>query len=604
MALLPTRRTYEPLVTPQNVMSLLPSGVQPLPETVTLPGTPGPMTPPAPAPAPAPAPYDPVADRIVMDANRFYIDDQGNVRQVRRDTDFIPDTPGGMVSLLDPTQRQMAESTGLSPQDIAALSGDMRVSSSYRPPTPMPLLSAYRTPTENPVLDLRSLDDQPGYFFSTNAGNAADVRGNRSAFVPLDDNASYRLFNASTGEYISEGQGAQGLQDVYSAAQNLSATQGSNADWRVEMLSPGSDDWSTMARDRPSSGVLGTIADIGLPIAASFIPGVGPVLGAALGSAASSVAQGRSLENTLLRSALSAGASAAGGALLGGAAPGASESVTGGLLPTGGILPTVGGGFSATLGPATGSLASSAVPIVVSGGRATAPSVAGALAGGLGGGAAGSVVGSGGSPPEEPIVVTGDLTGRAIEPIDPNVISRLGPGMGSLTPEGDFITVERRRPTSGPNISPEDVLPSLATIGSVPLATLRSIAGGNLPTGGILESGLQPTDGTATLEGGRGLLANIARYYGLGSLGVDALGGLLGALGVGGGGGGAVSPYSGTLGPVPTFTRGQFTPYTGDYETYGFGPEFDFFSGQPTVAPTAPEVGILGPGTPVEEPVV
>jgi hypothetical protein len=552
MALLPTRRTYEPLVTPQNVMSLLPSGVQPLPETVTLPSTPGPMTPPAPAPAPAPAPYDPVADRIVMDANRFYIDDQGNVRQVRRDTDFIPDTPGGMISLLDPTQRQMAESTGLSPQDIAALSGDMRVSSSYRPPTPMPLLSAYRTPTENPVLDLRSLDDQPGYFFSTNAGNAADVRGNRSAFVPLDDNASYRLFNARTGEYISEGQGAQGLQDVYSAAQNLSATQGSDADWRVEMLSPGSDDWSTMARDRPSSGVLGTIADIGLPIVGTALGGP---LGAALGSAASSVAQGRSIENVLARAGLSAGTTA----LL--SATGASDAISGALGA---------GPRSAASEAARQALEEIPNAILVQGTRSLLPA---------------AISGAGGS------LVSGPLADVVLPEVDvPPSVEDI---TGVPTTEGPPITV-----TGTPTPTPPPVNPLLG----LPVLPAGAAVTGVFPGGSTITPG-----GTSTQpmpETGRGLLEQIARYYGLGAVGLETLGGLLGALGVGGGGGGAVSPSSGTLGPVPTFTRGQFTPYTGDYETYGFGPEFDFFSGQPTVAPTAPEVGILGPGTPVEEPVV
>lgn len=72
------------------------------------------------------------------------------------------------------------------------------------------------------------------------------------------------------------------------------------------------------------------------------------------------------------------------------------------------------------------------------------------------------------------------------------------------------------------------------------------------------------------------LLRDIMRYYSLGS-------GLLDALGVGKGGSAApTTPYTSTLGVLPTFGRGAFTPYQGDYEQYGFGPEFNFFGSQPT----------------------
>jgi len=73
-----------------------------------------------------------------------------------------------------------------------------------------------------------------------------------------------------------------------------------------------------------------------------------------------------------------------------------------------------------------------------------------------------------------------------------------------------------------------------------------------------------------------------------------------GVLGLGGGGGGATAPYVSQLGPMPTFTRGGFQPYTGDYETYGFGPEFNFFGGSAPITPTAPATGVLGPNTPVD----
>jgi hypothetical protein len=90
----------------------------------------------------------------------------------------------------------------------------------------------------------------------------------------------------------------------------------------------------------------------------------------------------------------------------------------------------------------------------------------------------------------------------------------------------------------------------------------------------------------------RSLLDDILKYYSLGSAGLDLLGG---ALGGGGGGAGQMTPYVSQLGPMPTFARGAMTPFGGDYETYGFGPEFNFFGGAPAPAPTAPAFGLLPP---------
>lgn len=73
------------------------------------------------------------------------------------------------------------------------------------------------------------------------------------------------------------------------------------------------------------------------------------------------------------------------------------------------------------------------------------------------------------------------------------------------------------------------------------------------------------------------LLNDIMKYYTLGSGVLDALG-----VGQGGGGTATATPYTSTLGVLPTFGRGAFTPYQGDYEQYGFGPEFNFFGSQPT----------------------
>jgi hypothetical protein len=87
------------------------------------------------------------------------------------------------------------------------------------------------------------------------------------------------------------------------------------------------------------------------------------------------------------------------------------------------------------------------------------------------------------------------------------------------------------------------------------------------------------------------LLDEIIKYYTLGAGALDLLGGALG----GRGGSGAGTPYNSQLGPMPTFGRSAFTPFTGDYETYGFGPEWNFFGGTPPPTPSGPPAGILPP---------
>ena len=584
MALLPNM--YAPIVTPDTIASLLPrSEYQGGPASMTMPSAPPimgaqqPQVMPAqqvPAPAPAPAPvYDPVADMFVAGRNKYILDENGNVVQVPQDTGFMADTPQGMVSTLDPNLRQQAVSAGLSPENIAALAGDMRVSPSYTPPTAPTPLSAFRNPSENAGLDWMSLDDQLGYFFSTNAANPADVKGNPSAFVPLDENAGYRLYDARTGQYVAEGVGAQGLQDIYSTAQNLSATGGTNADWRVEMRKPGSESWSTMARDKPKGDVLGTVADIALPAIGAALAGplgVAAPLAAAAGSGLSSVAQGRSLENTLLRAGLSAGATAAGGSLLGGAAPSTGTAA-------GQAAGEVAGQAAGIIGPS----------IIVT---PAATSAAGAALGAGASGALANVVTPPSTPEGNVIEVVGNridptsFVERAVEPFASSVANALGPDVTIPTTQGDPIIVKGARLEPMPGAEER-----------ITNATIASTLAGAIPTGGILQSGQTPTDGTTTMETGSSLLDDIIKYYSLGSIGLDALGG---ALGLGGGGGQAAAPYVSQLGPMPTFTRGEFRPYTGDYETYGFGPEFNFFGGPAPITPTAPAMGVLGPNTPVD----
>jgi len=215
---------------------------------------------------------------------------------------------------------------------------------------------------------------------------------------------------------------------------------------------------------------------------------------------------------------------------------------------------------------------------------------------------------------------------RAVEPFASGVANALGPDVIPTT-EGKPIIVSETRPTFDEAFSPEYMAGLAgATAGAgvpttegkpiiverpllepmpgaeerIAAASAAAQAAGLLGTGGILRSGQTPTDGTTTMETGNSLLDEIIKYYSLGSIGLDALGGALGLGGGGGGGGQAAAPYVSQLGPMPTFTRGGFQPYTGDYETYGFGPEFNFFGGPTPITPTAPAMGVLGPNTPVD----
>jgi len=180
---------------------------------------------------------------------------------------------------------------------------------------------------------------------------------------------------------------------------------------------------------------------------------------------------------------------------------------------------------------------------------------------------------------------------RAVEPFASGVANALGPDFIPTT-EGEPIIVEETRSPVDEG-TPENLLPP--EYAAIPAA---GVGAATLTPG--MASGEGVLDEYTGLEGGKNsLLDEIIKYYSLGSIGLDALGGALG-LGGGGGGGQAAAPYVSQLGPMPTFTRGGFQPYTGDYETYGFGPEFNFFGGPAPITPTAPAMGVLGPNTPVD----
>ncbi|MEN9935991.1 MAG: hypothetical protein RLZZ387_2570 [Chloroflexota bacterium] len=208
-------------------------------------------------------------------------------------------------------------------------------------------------------LDFQLRDGQQGFQFVTNKGNAAGVgkkaagtKGaagyvNESGFVPLVDNAVYRIRNEKGKDQILySGTGAEGLKNVYAYAQNLSATKGKKANWGVEMQLPGETGWRRVADDDPAKGTLskiGKIVGTALPLGVAFIPGLN-ALGAIAAATAAGGAGAAMAGRNPLKGAIMGGLSAAGGSLLGPAlnvgSKAASTAIGTGIGATAGGLAT------------------------------------------------------------------------------------------------------------------------------------------------------------------------------------------------------------------------------------------------------------------------
>ena len=398
----------------------------------------------------------------------------------------------------------------------------------------------------------------------SNKGNpTSKMSGNVFAVMP---DQSVRLVDLRTNEVIFEGTGVEAARKATELGQNLTNTLGNKASYNIQTANP-SGEYTTVANEKKNKSVLGKIADVALPIAASFIPGVGPVLGAALGSAASSVAQGRSLENTLLRAGLAAGGSALGGQVFGQAASGGSAPMTGinaDLIP------------NALEGLSFGSLTGASIPagvggaagdIIVNAARAAAPNLVGSAAGSAAGSIP-SLVGASPSMPDE-IVVTGQ------RPVEPNLGETLGPVASLVNPPPsmpDEIVVTGQRPVE-PNLG--------ATLGALPAI----IPGALTPT---QTAGPQPSTNDGVL--GTGL--NLPQLLSIGGIGADLLKNLL----AGGGGAETGVPYVSQFGPGVGIGAGRdmrANPNIIDYERYGFGPEAMFFQ---------PGYGLLNSAAPAPAP--
>ena len=416
----------------------------------------------------------------------------------------------------------------------------------------------------------------------SNKGNPTSKTSGNVFAVATDQ--PVRLVDLRTNKVIFEGTGVEAARKATELGQNLTNTLGNKASYNIQTANP-SGEYTTVANEKKNKNVLGKIADVALPIAASFIPGVGPVLGAALGSAASSAAQGRSLENTLLRAGLAAGGSALGGQLFGPATPGASAPMTGinaDLIP------------NALEGLSFGSLTGASIPagvggaagdIIVNAARVAAPNLVGSAAGSMAGSVP-SLVGASPSMPDE-IVVTGQ------RPVEPNLGETLGPVTSLVNPlpsVPDEIVVTGQRPVE-PILGVETALPAI-------------IPGALTPT---QTAGPQPSTNDGVL--GTGL--NIPQLLSIGGIGADLLKNLL----AGGDGTGTEAPYVSPFGTGVGFGTGQdmrANPNIIDYERYGFGPEAMFFqpgygllnAAAPAPAPALPQAPPIMATNPRYEPLI
>lgn len=378
-------------------------------------------------------------------------------------------------------------------------------------------------------------------------------------------------------------------------------------------------------------GVMGALVNIGLPLAMSFIPGVGPLASAALtgaGATAGGLMTGKTAGDALKSGAISA---ATAGLLKG---TGLDQTIGGALnkVPVvGDALRGVSNAFAPGVSDAASKAAADALAneIVVTGAKSALP--------GLVGGLAGSSLANAYTPSVATNPVTGEMSlakptqppaeqpPSGLEMADPNAIVVSGipraatnAATGALSAVAPTLTQgpEPRRPDYGDRVEEpqqeqprEDQIVVTGTKAPANAATgvLASTIGNfapslNAPTMPA-ETAPAPKEKTALEK-----VQNIADYMQLAGLGIGALGSLFGggqqtaakianASGLGGlnptfsaklpganipglpGGTGSGAPR-----PAATLAQqGMASPQ--DYYRYGYGPEQSFFDYVPMGAP-------------------
>lgn len=389
---------------------------------------------------------------------------------------------------------------------------------------------------ENPADYYQAYGTIPVNFQGTSGYYDTKEKAQDIRYLTPDANASYRLVSPKSGQVLGTGTGQQGLLDLATQANRLNTELGREADWQLIQTGPGGDQvigTNKYNSDRTLLGkIFGPILDVGLPVLGTVFGGP---LGAAIGSGVASAANDRSLESALLRAAIAGGTSA--------------------------LMPGGGGAASST-------------------GSQTAGQVAGQAATQAAGQAA----------TQAATQAAGDIVVNAILP---SLTSQLAAGgvsglASSLIPSffdsAQLSDVAPTQQPSTPSVSPEDIVVTAAKSGF----TLPAAAAVGVGAGGLLGATTSPATSTTAATTDKNLLQKIAGnmsisdYLTLAGLVGGAASGLFG----GGGGGGAVatSPYTSLLGPAPTLggaqtatTRQMNVPFAGDYEQYGFGPEYQFF---------------------------
>ena len=395
-----------------------------------------------------------------------------------------------------------------------------------------------------------------------------------------------RLVDAG-GNVIVSGSGVEGANQAVAAAQSLSDELGGNANFKIQTgertINPdgsvGENRYIDVARAAPSQSGLGFLADYVLPFAASFIPGVGPVLGAALGSGASSAAQGRDLEDALKRAALAAGTAYVGGQVFGPATP-TTPTPTGGVNAD--LIPNALEGLS------FGSLPSASIPagvggavgdIIVNAATSAAPSLLGSAVGSAVGSAIPSLISAPPSalleqpvtPKSEDIVVTG--AEKPVIPTEALAAVPLAGGLLAATGGGASNVVEGIDQATGDIVvnAPQAVaapppIPGFET-------AIPAITGGALTA--AQTAGTPPSKDKFDFNDVLGTGLSLPQLLSIGGIGADLLKNLLA-----GGGTGPTTPYVSPFGTGVGFGTGQdmrANPNIIDYERYGFGPEAMFF---------------------------
>ena len=118
------------------------------------------------------------------------------------------------------------------------------------------------------------------------------------------------------GTVYYEGVGDDGAAKAADLVQRLGKEFNTGATWILQKQAPGSGGWQQVSQDtvgKQKTTALNSFLNVALPIAGSFIPGVGPVIGAMLGSGLNSALQSKSLETAFKDAVISAAAAYVGG---------------------------------------------------------------------------------------------------------------------------------------------------------------------------------------------------------------------------------------------------------------------------------------------------